>query len=152
MDLDDPRQSEPDCPFCRIIRGEEDAIVVCASDDCIAFFPTDPAVLGHTLVVPREHVPDLWHVTGPLQGALMAMVIRVGRALQAVLHPDGMNLISSAGAAASQTVFHLHLHVVPRWEGDRVGEIWPPPRPTSEAVKEDIADLVRAQCAAGGSA
>ncbi len=144
----DAHKSTADCPFCGIIRGEEDAIVVCTSHECIAFFPTEPAVPGHTLVVPRDHVPDLWHVTGPLQGALMAMVIQVGHALQTVLHPDGMNLISSAGAAASQTVFHLHLHVVPRWDGDRVGEIWPPPRATNDAVKEDIAALVRAQCAA----
>ncbi len=147
MPVDDRAQPPSDCTFCRIVRGEEKAIVVCESADCVAFFPTDPAVLGHTLVVPRKHVRDLWEVTGPLEGSLMAMVIRVGRALQRVLRPDGMNLISSAGEAASQSVLHLHLHVVPRWQGDPVGDIWPPRRSTSEAVKNDIAELVRIQCA-----
>jgi len=74
------------------------------------------------------------------------MVVRVGRALQKALQPEGMNLISSAGEAASQSIFHLHLHLVPRWKGDRIGEIWPPKKPWSETVKEDMADLVRTAC------
>ncbi len=135
------------CDFCKIAQGAEEAIIVCESRECVAFFPHNPAVLGHTLVIPRRHVPHLWLVEAPLDCALMAMVVRVGRALEAAIRPAGLNLITSAGQAASQTVFHLHLHVVPRWEGDRIGHIWPPPRPTSEAVKEDIAELVRAHCA-----
>ena len=142
-------QDSRDCEFCRIARGEEEALVVCESDDCLAFFPTEPATRGHTLIIPRQHAPDLWHIPLQLEASLMNMVVRVGQALQRALHPDGMNLISSAGEAAEQTVFHLHLHVVPRWSGDRIGTIWPPKKPWNETVKEDVADLVRAECAAG---
>ena len=78
------------------------------------------------------------------------MVLRVGRAIQEALTPEGMNLISSAGEAASQTVFHLHLHVVPRWHGDHIGNIWPPSEPWSETVKDDVADAIRRACRLSG--
>jgi histidine triad (HIT) family protein len=142
----DSSQPAADCGFCRIVRGEERAVIVCESADCLAFFPTAPATNGHTLVIPREHVRDLWQVPERLEASLMRMVVRVGRALHKTLQPEGMNLISSAGDAAEQTVFHLHLHVVPRWTGDRIGTIWPPEEPWNETVKEDVADLVRAEC------
>ena len=77
------------------------------------------------MVVPREHIPNLWVAGIELASALMEGVIRVGRAIQEVLGPDGMNLITSAGTIAEQTVFHLHLHVVPRWKADKFGQIWP---------------------------
>jgi histidine triad (HIT) family protein len=142
----DSSHTAANCEFCRIVRGVERALIVCESVDCIAFFPTAPATRGHTLVIPRDHVRDLWQVPEQLELSLMNMVVRVGRALQRALQPEGMNLISSAGDAAEQTVFHLHLHVVPRWTDDRIGTIWPPKQPWNEMVKEDVADLVRAEC------
>jgi histidine triad (HIT) family protein len=114
------------CEFCAIVRGEAEATIIAADSDCIAFFPEEPATLGHTLIVPKEHVRDIWSMgSDDLIAPLMNMAIRVGRALDVVVEPEGMNLITSAGAAASQTVFHLHLHVVPRWSDDRMGPIWP---------------------------
>lgn len=77
----------------------------------------------------------------------MAAVIRVGRAINSALVPEGMNLISSSGTAAEQSVFHLHLHVVPRWEDDEIGEIWPTRRPMKRTVKEDVAEVIRQACA-----
>lgn len=117
---------DPDCEFCAIAHGKQnDTEVIWQGDDWLAFFPLGPATPGHTLVIPREHVADLWAVEHPLNGTLAAASIRVGRAINAALRPDGMNLITSAGVAAEQTVFHLHLHVVPRWSGDAFGPIWP---------------------------
>jgi histidine triad (HIT) family protein len=78
----------------------------------------------------------------------MDAVVRVGRALNEALAPAGMNLISSAGKAAEQTVFHLHLHVVPRWPEDGFGRIWPPERALGEPVKRKLAAQVREACAA----
>lgn len=75
----------------------------------------------------------------------MQAVIDVGQAITAALRPDGLNLISSAGEAASQTVFHLHLHVVPRWAGDRLGNIWPPSPPLTDEVKDETAVAIRAE-------
>lgn len=116
-----------DCAFCAIARGEDDsAEIVCEDRNWVAFFPLDPATPGHTLVIPRRHVADLWDVEPPLDAELMAAVIKVGRAVQSALQPEGMNLITSAGKTAEQTVFHLHLHIVPRWKRDGSGASGPP--------------------------
>jgi histidine triad (HIT) family protein len=135
-----------ECEFCRIVRGEETARIVCAAADVIAFFPLKPLALGHTLVVPKKHVPDLWSVDRRLGLSLMTAAVQVGRAINEALHPDGMNLISSAGEAASQTIFHLHLHLVPRWFNDHIENIWPPSKPWGEEVKDEVADLIRDAC------
>lgn len=135
-----------DCEFCRIVRGEESARIVCSTADTLAFFPLKPAALGHTLVVPRKHVQDLWSADASVGCSLMTTVMHVGRAIKEALHPDGMNLITSAGQAASQTVFHLHLHLVPRWFNDHIGNIWPPSEPWGEVIKDEVADLIRDAC------
>jgi histidine triad (HIT) family protein len=76
----------------------------------------------------------------------MGGVIRVGRAIQNALVPEGMNLISSAGEAAEQSIFHLHFHVVPRWRNDEL-DIWPPKKPMQKEYKEDLAEAIRAALA-----
>src|SRR4051794_12854404 len=114
------------CAFCAIARDEDQSVeVVCEGETWIAFFPLDPATPGHTLVIPRIHVPDLWAAPPDLVQELMHGVLRVGAAINSAMKPEGMNLITSAGKAAEQTVFHFHLHVVPRWRQDGFGRIWP---------------------------
>jgi histidine triad (HIT) family protein len=114
-----------DCPFCGIAKGDDPAELLVETDEWLAFFPLEPATVGHTLVIPRTHVTDLWEAPPELAALLTAAAIDVGRAIDAALHPDGMNLITSAGKTAEQTVFHLHLHLVPRWSDDGFGRIWP---------------------------
>ena len=136
------------CDFCRIARGEDDSVeVVCAEQRWVAFFPLNPATPGHTLVIPRAHVADLWKIE-PAQGDdLMAAVIKVGRAIESALESEGMNLITSAGEAAEQTVFHLHLHLVPRWQQDGFSRIWPRETERYEPVElRDAANRIRRAC------
>lgn len=140
------------CQFCAIARGDDaSAEVVCAGEHWVAFFPHEPATPGHTLITPRQHVEDLWAASPVTGGELMQAAIEVGRAIAAALEPDGLNLISSAGAAAEQTVPHLHLHVVPRWEDDGFGRIWPPQAPMRRELKRDVAARIRAACRAGNA-
>jgi histidine triad (HIT) family protein len=115
-----------DCAFCAIVRGDDrETPMLATAEHWVAFFPLAPATTGHTLVVPREHVVDLWHASRPLVDALGWAAVELGRAVKAALRPDGMNLITSAGGAAEQTVYHLHLHIVPRWHSDNFGTLWP---------------------------
>jgi histidine triad (HIT) family protein len=138
------------CDFCKIARGDDQSVeVVCEDENWIAFFPLDPATPGHTLVIPRKHIANLWNAEPALAAELMTAAVRVGRAINASLKPDGMNLITSAGGVAEQTVFHLHLHVVPRWRRDGFGEIWPPTRKYTDSQLENVADRIRAACANG---
>lgn len=141
---------DPDCEFCAIARGEDQrAQIVCEGEGWVAFFPLSPATPGHTLVIPRVHVADLWKLDDALGADLMAAVIRVGRAIEAALSPEGMNLITSAGETAEQTVFHLHLHLVPRWQRDGFGRIWPMEHTYEDGDLENVADRVRTVCTGG---
>ncbi len=137
------------CAFCAIVGGDDTSVeIVCEGDTWLAFFPLEPATPGHTLVIPRLHVPDLWSVDTSLAADLMAAVIRVGRAIDIALTPEGMNLITSSGEAAEQTVYHLHLHVVPRWRRDGFGEIWPPKAELGGIDLDGVADRIREACRA----
>ncbi|GAB2873831.1 HIT family protein [Streptomyces deserti] len=133
----DDNADSADCAFCEIVAGPGWARVVFEDEHTVAFFPLAPATRGHTLVVPRAHSSDLWAMDDAAVQRLTRAVLTVGRALRAVLEPDGINIINSAGAAASQTVLHTHVHLVPRWPGDPMGRIWPP----REAAFEDEAAL-----------
>lgn len=143
---DSDRLSHP-CVFCAIGRGDDpSAEIVCDGPEWVAFFPLEPATPGHTLVIPRAHAPDLWALAPGHASALMEAVVRVGRAIERALEPEGMNLITSSGTVAEQSIFHVHLHVVPRWARDGFGRLWPPEQPMAEAVKADAAERIRREC------
>jgi histidine triad (HIT) family protein len=122
-----------DCIFCKIVAGDIPSRRVYADDHAYAFLDLAPWHLGHSLVVPRRHVPDL--ITGDSALTEIAPAVEtVARLLVERLNADGVNLVSSAGAAAGQEVFHLHVHVVPRY-ADEPGLrllINPGPTPDSE--------------------
>lgn len=122
--------ADTSCPFCAIIMGEGPARVVHRDDHAVAFFPLRPAALGHTLVVPRRHIPDIWELPEQTAAHLTHTVLRVAAALRTAIAPDGLNIIQSNGAAATQTVPHLHAHLVPRWAADAMGPIWPAKPPS----------------------
>lgn len=139
---------ETECAFCAIARGADNAVEVVGEGSLwVAFFPLEPATPGHTLIIPRTHVADLWEATSELAAELMRATVTVGNAIYSAIQPEGMNLITSAGSAAEQTVFHLHLHIVPRWRRDGFGEIWPrESRYEDESISDAIADRIRSAC------
>lgn len=141
--MSDEQPEQQDCEFCRIISGETKARVVGETEAVIAFLPLAPATLGHTLVVPKQHVPDIWSLPPALIEPLGHVILRTASAIREAMQPEGLNIINSNGAAASQTVPHLHIHVVPRWEGDEVGEIWPPKASRSEVVQDEVLAAIR---------
>lgn len=135
--------AETSCPFCAIIMGEGPARVVYRDDYAVAFFPLRPAALGHTLVVPRQHIPNIWELPEQTAVHLSRTVLRVAAALRAAVTPDGLNIIQSSGAAATQTIPHLHAHLVPRWAADAMGPIWPAKPPSHPPqVLDDLRDTL----------
>lgn len=126
-----------ECAFCKIIQHRDpDVREVYRDEHVMAFLPLEPATLGHTLVVPRKHIPDIWNVDEDTAAHLSKAVVRLSKAVEVAIGPEGLNIIQSNGEAASQTVFHLHVHIVPRWTGDAVGRIWPPETNYSEPAKD----------------
>ncbi len=108
------------CPFCRIARGGFPAAVVYEDTDTLAFLDLYPATRGHTLVIPKSHVEDIYSMPAETGARIMATAIAVSKALRQRLSPAGLSLIQANGAASGQTVYHFHLHLVPRYEGDAV--------------------------------
>jgi len=111
----EPAPAGPDeCIFCRIVAAELPSRQVYADDHAVAFLDINAWHRGHTLVIPRRHVEDL--VSGePTLPEIAPAVDAVARMLKDRLAPDGINVLSSAGVAAGQTVFHAHVHVIPRY-------------------------------------
>ncbi|TRV72562.1 HIT domain-containing protein [Streptomyces sp. 130] len=106
-----------DCPFCEIAAGRAPAQIVQEWDDALAIVPLNPVTDGHLLVIPRDHVRDF--STDPDVSALTML-----RAAELASGPQPMNLITSRGRAATQSVFHLHLHLVPRTANDGLALPW----------------------------
>ena len=118
--------SNDPCPFCIIVKGEDpNARVVYRDQDVTAFFPLMPATQGHTLVVPNRHVAEHVDLTDGESRQLGSALRRTARAVRSAVSPDGINIIQSTGSAATQTIPHVHFHVVPRWGGDNVLLAWP---------------------------
>ncbi|MCW2605626.1 MAG: histidine triad protein [Frankiales bacterium] len=130
----------PDCLFCRVVSGQLPGRVVHESDTVVAFLDVAPASRGHTLVVPRVHVVDVWEADPEVLADVARAAHAVAALLRARLAPDGLTLRQNNGAASGQKVDHLHLHLVPRWHGDgTVGWPWPPPQDLD--LDEVLADL-----------
>lgn len=110
---------DPTCIFCQIVAGDADATFIHEDDTVVVFLDINPVTPGHTLVVPRAHMPALSDVD-PRTGAHMFNIAqRMAKALRSSgLRCDGVNLFYADGEAANQTVFHAHLHVIPRYDDD----------------------------------
>ena len=107
-----------DCIFCQIIAHEAPAVFVYEDDAVAVFMDIYPATRGHCLIVPRQHVRNLYDVTPELAAAVMAVAVRLAPALRDVTNADGMNLWQSSEHVAGQVVFHFHMHLLPRYVGD----------------------------------
>ena len=111
-----------DCIFCRIISGNLPSSLVLRDEQCVAFMDLQPVNSGHVLVVPLSHAADLSVLDASTAGHLMIVAQRIAAALRASpLRCEGVNLLLADGEAAGQEVFHVHLHVVPRYPGDGFG-------------------------------
>ncbi len=123
-----------DCIFCAIVAGESPAHRIDEDEHTLAFLDIAPFARGHTLVVPKTHAPDLFATDEDTAAAVMRATHRVAHRLRERLSPEGMNVLQSNGRVAFQTVFHLHVHLIPRWASDALSvPPWPkPPAPQDE--------------------
>ncbi|HTW43240.1 MAG TPA: HIT family protein [Solirubrobacteraceae bacterium] len=118
--------ADPSCIFCKILAGELPARIVDEDARTLAFMDIAPATRGHALVIPRAHSPDLLSVTAEDLQAVALASQRLAARQKERLGAAGVNLINSCGAAAWQTVFHFHVHVIPRYDGDPLRLPWVP--------------------------
>jgi histidine triad (HIT) family protein len=134
---------DPDCIFCKIVAGDLPATVVDEDERTIAFMDIAPATRGHALVIPRAHAPDLLSVDAEDLKAVALASQRLAGRVKERLQADGVNLINSCGAPAWQTVFHFHIHVIPRYEGDPLRLPWVPGPGDADVIAAAAQELAR---------
>lgn len=130
------------CIFCKIASGEIPAATLYEDDQFRVILDLGPASKGHALILPKKHYADLYEIPQETAEKAMALAKKMGIVLKEALGCDGLNVVQNNGEAAGQTVFHFHMHLIPRYQNDNVGVSWTPGTLTDE-VKEEVLDKVK---------
>jgi histidine triad (HIT) family protein len=133
--------STEDCIFCQIVAGDLPAQIIAEDERTISFMDINPATRGHALVIPRRHATNLLEVGAEDLEATMASAQALARRASERLSADGVNLLNSCGAAAWQTVFHFHVHVIPRYRDDPLELPWTPRPGEPDQIAAAAAEL-----------
>lgn len=128
-----------DCIFCKLANGVIPTNTVYEDDDFRVIMDVSPASKGHCLVVTKQHFDNALTADSDILSKAMVVAAGIGKAAVKVLKCDGVNILQNNGVAAGQTVFHLHLHVIPRWEEDGLNINWNP----SQADSQELADTAK---------
>lgn len=134
-----------DCIFCKIIAGDIPSATIYENDECKVILDRFPSGEGHALILPKNHVANIFEIAPEQAGRLFALAAKLAKAMKEVLGFEHMNILQNNGTVAGQTVFHFHIHLIPRWEGDGINIGWTPTNPTDEeiaAVKAKLENLL----------
>ncbi|MGN0160065.1 MAG: HIT family protein [Lachnospiraceae bacterium] len=123
-----------DCIFCKIANGEIPSPALYEDDDFKVIFDRGPAAKGHALVLPKEHFDDVFSMDEEHAGKVFAVAAKVAKAMNEEFQCDGMNILQNNKETAGQSVFHFHMHIIPRYKGDPVNIKWTP----GEVVDEEL--------------
>jgi histidine triad (HIT) family protein len=132
-----------ECIFCKIASGETAAAVVYQDKHTIAFMDIGQVNPGHVIVAVKPHIPDIYTLTDDLAASFFQTAARIARAVKKTMQPEGVTLLQANEAVGFQTVFHLHLHVLPRHTDDGVNLTWPAKNPATEEL-DRLANRVKA--------
>ena len=129
------------CVFCRIVAGEIPSTRVYEDEHTLAFMDIGQVNPGHVLVAAKPHVESIYGLDDALAASVFRATARVAKAVRDAFSPEGMSIYQANGPAAGQTVFHLHVHVVPRWQGDGMELTWPVKNPPRELLEQYAAQI-----------
>ena len=131
-----------DCIFCKIIAGEIPSSTVYEDDDVKAILDVNPAAKGHVIVLPKNHAENVFSIADEDLSKAICVAKKIAAALKKTYNCDGVNILQNNGEAAGQSVFHLHIHVIPRFVGDTVSVGWKPGEMPSDMA--ETAEAIRA--------
>ena len=132
------------CIFCRIVAREIPAAVVYEDEHTLAFMDAGQVNPGHVLIAAKGHAENLYELNDAQAGAILRTAVRVARAIRDTYKPEGLSVYQANGKAAWQSVFHYHMHLVPRREGDGMALTWPAKNPPREKLVEHAAEIRKA--------
>lgn len=115
-----------DCIFCKLSNGEIPTNALYEDDIVKVIFDLNPASKGHVLIIPKNHFDDIYSMDNATAAHVFQTAVKVSKAMKEALNCDGLNIVQNNGEAAGQTVFHFHMHIIPRIKGDTVSVGWVP--------------------------
>ena len=130
------------CIFCKIANGEIPSATLYEDEDFRMILDLGPASKGHALILPKTHAANIYEISDEMAAKAMVLAKKMASKLTEVLNCDGFNIVQNNGEAAGQTVFHFHMHLIPRYKNDGVGIQWKPGTLTDE-VKAEILEKVK---------
>lgn len=133
---------EENCIFCKIAAGEIPSATLYEDDDFRVILDLSPASKGHALILPKEHYRNLYDLDDELAAKVLVLAKKMTLRLKEVLGCDGYNIVQNNEEAAGQTVFHFHMHMIPRYQGDKVGLGWKMGK-LSDEDKEEILNQLK---------
>lgn len=133
---------DDNCIFCRIANGEIPSATLYEDEEFRVILDLGPASRGHALVLPKEHYANIYELKEETAGKAFILAKKMAGKMTAALKCDGFNVVQNNGSVAGQTVFHFHMHLIPRYEGDDVGLEWKPGTLTEE-MKEEILEKMK---------
>ena len=136
--------TDKDCIFCKIANGEIPAATLYEDENFRVILDLGPASKGHALILPKFHAANIYELPDEMAAKAMILAKKMATAMTEALKCDGFNIVQNNGECAGQTVFHFHMHLIPRYKGDNVGITWNPGELTDED-KEEILSKVKAQ-------
>ncbi len=141
---------ESGCVFCRIVAGAMQCALITEDDATLAFMDIHPANEGHCLVIPKRHYGTIFDIPPDTFAQIGRTAARIAVAVRNALNPAGLSLVQANGTAAGQTVWHLHVHVLPRRDGDGLMLNWPRTGSADSARIAELADRIRRHMPEGG--
>jgi len=135
---------DENCIFCRIANGEIPSATVYEDDDFRVILDLGPASKGHALILPKEHYKDVCEADPTVAGKILPLAGRIGSAMKKGLGASGFNVVQNNGTSAGQTVFHLHVHVIPRYEGGPAMVGWKPGSASQEELAQTATEIANA--------
>lgn len=126
--------NKDDCIFCKIANGEIPSATAYEDSICRVILDVNPANKGHALIIPKEHFDNIYSMDAETAAKIFTIATEVAKAQKAELNPDGLNILQNNGEAAGQTVFHFHMHLVPRYIKDNVTMTWIPGKADTEEL------------------
>lgn len=130
------------CIFCKIANGEIPAATLYEDENFRVILDLGPASKGHALILPKSHAANIYELSDEMAAKAMILAKKMATVMTAALKCDGFNIVQNNGEAAGQTVFHFHMHLIPRYKDDHAGVTWTPGTLTDE-VKEEILAKIR---------
>lgn len=134
---------DDNCIFCKLANKDIPTNIIYEDDRFTVILDASPATKGHALILPKNHAANIYELPDEDASAVFVLAKKLATKMTEILHCDGFNIVQNNGEVAGQTVFHFHMHLIPRYEGDQVALTWKPGELTDE-MKEEILNKVKA--------